>query len=71
MFYSTNINKLAAEIEAAKKAAETRDLMESAKKKKKNPNEIESGGGEVNASFMLLCLHANLSVGLPSLFPKY
>jgi len=34
--FSTNINKLSADFEAAKKAAETRDLMEDAKKKKKN-----------------------------------
>lgn len=45
---STNINKLAAEIEAAKKAAETRELMEGAKKKKKAGEiEMEGGGGEV------------------------
>lgn len=45
---STNINKLAAEIEAAKKAAETRELMEGAKKKKKTGEiEVESGGGDV------------------------
>jgi hypothetical protein len=45
---STNINKLAAEIEAARKAAETRELMEGAKKKKKGGEiEKEGGGGEV------------------------
>ena len=34
--FSANINKLSADFEAAKKAAETRDLMEDAKKRKKN-----------------------------------
>jgi len=49
---STNINKLAAEIEAAKKSAETRELMEGAKKKKKKGEiEVTEGGGEV----CLLC----------------
>jgi hypothetical protein len=61
--FSTNINKLAAEAEAAKKAAETRELMENAKKNKKKKNEldVENPGDEV-MRFMLPCLSVSLSI---------